>query len=161
MALHPNPRCGRRRVDVVGRLHNVGHSWLTFGWLSRRQRTVRSIVLSLLSTPAWASDEVLPPGSYEITAQTAMPHLEENLRYAMSRERLCLHGHELSSVFSVLPHQALSGCELGDESRLGDTVGYLLVCPSPGARETIPKPSMTGYGIQSVNWRRRIRGMRG
>jgi uncharacterized protein DUF3617 len=85
----------------------------------------------LLCTLAWASGGAVEPGAYEITAQTAMPHLEENLRYATTRERRCLRGHELSSVFPILHHPSLAGCRLADERRRGDTIRYLLVCASP------------------------------
>ena len=98
---------------------------------SRRRRAALSIVTSLLGAAAWAAGEAVEPGAYEITAQTVMPHLEENLRYATTRERRCLRAHELSSVFPILHHQSLEGCKLGDESRRGDTIRYLLVCASP------------------------------
>ena len=38
---------------------------------------------------AFASD-VLPPRLYDVTTETAMPHLEENLRYAIVHEKRCL-----------------------------------------------------------------------
>jgi hypothetical protein len=60
-----------------------------------------------------------------------MPHLEENLRYATTRERRCLRSHELPWVFPVLHHESLEGCKLGDESQRGGTIRYLLVCQSP------------------------------
>jgi hypothetical protein len=85
----------------------------------------------LLCSAVWASDEAVEPGTYEITAQIVMPHLEENLRYATTRERRCLRSHELPSVFPVLHHQSLDGCKLGDASRHGDAIHYLLVCQSP------------------------------
>ncbi len=93
--------------------------------------TVLRIAALLLCSAVWASDEAVEPGTYEITAQIVMPNLEENLRYATTRERRCLRSHELSSVFPVLHHQSLKGCELGNESRHGDTIRYLLVCQSP------------------------------
>jgi hypothetical protein len=86
---------------------------------------------SLLCTAAWASDEAVRAGTYEITVQTVMPHLEENLRYATTRERCCLRSHELPSVFPVLHHPSLQGCKLGNERRRGDTIRYLLGCESP------------------------------
>jgi len=60
-----------------------------------------------------------------------MPHLEENLRYATTRERRCLRGHELSSVFPILHHPSLVGFKLDDDSRRGNTIRYHLVCASP------------------------------
>ena len=94
------------------------------------QRPLR-VAASLLCTVAWASGEAVEAGTYEITAEIAMPHLEENLRYATTREHRCLRGDELSSVFPILRHQSLEGCKLGDESQRGNTIRYLLVCASP------------------------------
>jgi hypothetical protein len=71
---------------------------------------------------AWAPGEAAEPGAYDITAVTAMPHLEENLRYATTRERRCLRGDEVASLFSMLQHPSLEGCTLA---------GDLLVCASP------------------------------
>jgi uncharacterized protein DUF3617 len=86
---------------------------------------------SLLCAALWASDEALVPGTYEITARTVMPHLEENLRYATTRERRCLRGEELASVFPILRHHSLEGCKLGAETRSGGTIRYVLACASP------------------------------
>lgn len=49
----------------------------------------------------------------------------------MTRERRCLRSYELPPVFPVLHHPSLQGCKLGNESRRGDTIRYLLVCKSP------------------------------
>ena len=86
---------------------------------------------SLLCAAAWASGEAVAPGTYDITAQTVMPNLEENLRYATSRERRCLSGRDLASVFPLLRHYSLEGCKLVDESRRGGTIRYVLACASP------------------------------
>ena len=94
-------------------------------------RAVLSIVTPLLSAAAWASGAAVRQGTYEITVQTVMPHLEENLRYATTREHRCLRSHELPTVFPVLHHPSLQGCQLGNESRRGDAIRYLLVCESP------------------------------
>jgi hypothetical protein len=104
---------------------------LTSFRLAHRSRIALGVAASLLCTVAWASGEAVEPGTYEIIAQTAMPHLEENLRYATTRERRCLRAHELSSVFPILQHQSLEGCKLGEESQRGNTLRYLLVCTSP------------------------------
>jgi len=85
----------------------------------------------LLCAASWASGEALAPGTYEITAQVVMPHLEENLRYATTRERRCLRGDELASVFPILRHHSLEGCKLGAETRSGGTIRYVLACASP------------------------------
>jgi hypothetical protein len=79
---------------------------------------------------AWSSGEAVEPGRYEIVARTVMPHLEESLRYATTRERRCLHTHELRSLFPILHHPSLEGCKLGNARRRGDTIRYRLVCAS-------------------------------
>lgn len=86
---------------------------------------------SLLCAAAWASDEALAPGTYDITARTLMPHLEENLRYATTRERRCLRPHDLASLFPILRHHSLEGCKLGAETRRGTTILYALTCATP------------------------------
>ncbi len=81
----------------------------------------------LMHSLAWASD-LLPPRLYEVTTETGMPHLEENLRYTITREERCLDHTELASAFPILSHSALKGCTLGDENRQDDTVSFLLIC---------------------------------
>jgi hypothetical protein len=70
----------------------------------------------------------MPPGLYEVTTETTMPNLEENLRYTTTHERRCLSHEDLSVAFPVLGHPALKGCSLGRESRDGDVVSYTLIC---------------------------------
>jgi hypothetical protein len=57
-----------------------------------------------------------------VTASIEMPHLEENLRYATTRERRCLRAEDFASFFSILQHPSLEGCNLS---------GGLLVCARP------------------------------
>ena len=65
---------------------------------------------------------------YEVTTETVMPHVEENLRYATTREKRCLGHAELSSAFPILSHESLNGCKLAHEKRVEDSVTYLLIC---------------------------------
>jgi len=74
---------------------------------------------------------MVQPGVYEITVETVMPHLEENLRYATTRERRCLRDASLASVFPILQYASLDGCRLGQPTRDGETIRYLLVCENP------------------------------
>jgi len=60
-----------------------------------------------------------------------MPNLEENLRYATTREQRCLRLDELASLFPILRHPSLEGCRLDDELKHGSSVRYRLVCASP------------------------------
>jgi len=75
-----------------------------------------------------ASAETIPPKLYEVVTETGMPNLEENLRYAITRERRCLSEADLSSVFPMLKHASLAGCELRDAQRDGDKLTYRLAC---------------------------------
>jgi hypothetical protein len=91
-------------------------------------RTVISATISLLTTAAWTSGQAGPPGLYEITSETVMPHLEENLRYAKTRERRCMRDQSVAALFPILQHQSLNGCKLGAGNRSHDGVYYSLIC---------------------------------
>ncbi|MGH8751231.1 MAG: hypothetical protein ACREUV_05960, partial [Burkholderiales bacterium] len=97
------------------------------------QNLVRSwlrglLAIPLLIFPEARAAETMPSGLYEVTTEIAMPHLEENLRYTTTREKRCLSHQELSTAFPILNHESLKGCRLDNESRLENTVSYLLVC---------------------------------
>ena len=90
---------------------------------------IRKIIPTMLvCSLVWASDTTIASRLYQITVETGMPHLEENLRYTIIREERCLSPEDLSSTFSLLRHAALEGCKLNEESRRDDTVSYRLVC---------------------------------
>ena len=87
--------------------------------------------LSLVSAFAAASlsaSEALPARLYEIVTETSMPHLEENLRYAVTKENRCLTGEDLATAFAILESPSLADCKLRQEGRHADEVSYLLVC---------------------------------
>jgi hypothetical protein len=65
---------------------------------------------------------------YEVITETGMPHLEENLRYAVTRENRCLTDEELVSAFSILQSASLADCKLRHERRDANIDSYLLVC---------------------------------
>lgn len=65
---------------------------------------------------------------YEVVIETGMPHLEENLRYAETRQERCLSEADLSRVFPILEHPSLVGCELRKETTQGDTIRFELAC---------------------------------
>jgi hypothetical protein len=54
------------------------------------------------------------PGSrlYEVTTETGMPHLEENLRYATRIDRSCMDPRQLTTAFWMLRDVSLRDCEL-------------------------------------------------
>src|SRR5262245_17001629 len=69
-----------------------------------------------------------PPQLYEIVTEISMLHLEENLRYATTREQRCLEENELWTAFPILQYAALKDCKLDQASRREDAVSYELVC---------------------------------
>jgi hypothetical protein len=85
-------------------------------------------VISALTAVSLPASETTPARLYALTTETGMPHLEENLRYAVTRENRCLTGGDLVSAFTILKSAPLAGCKLRHERRQDDAVSYLLVC---------------------------------
>jgi hypothetical protein len=92
---------------------------------SRRFVTIGLFVLGAAPVTAW---ETFPAQRYEVTTETGMPHLEENLRYTIMHERRCMAHRPMAEAFPILSHPALQGCSLQQEARHEDTVSYALVC---------------------------------
>jgi hypothetical protein len=78
-----------------------------------------------VSTPA---SETNAARLYEVVTETSMPHLDENLRYAVTRENRCLTAEELVSAFPILKSASLADCKLRRDGPQSDDVSYLLVC---------------------------------
>jgi hypothetical protein len=92
---------------------------------SRRFITIGVLVLAAVPVAAW---ETFPAQLYEVTTETGMPHLEENLRYTVTHEKHCMAHRPMAGAFPVLSHPALRGCSLQGEAKHEDTVSYALVC---------------------------------
>jgi hypothetical protein len=87
------------------------------------------LAFSVLIGPHARSSESMPPRLlYDITTETVLPHLEENLRYAITRNKRCLSRQEIFFAFPILTHASLKGCKLGNENHVEDTVSYSLIC---------------------------------
>ena len=85
--------------------------------------------LSLIpGSPSPRASQTMPTHLYEVTTETGMPHLEENLRYTTTRAKVCLAHQALAAAFPILDHPALRGCRLQNEARQDDTVSYTLAC---------------------------------
>ena len=84
-------------------------------------------MLGVTGAAATGSD-LLAPRLYRVTTETVMPHLEENLRYAITHEERCLARQDLATEFPILAHPALKGCALEHETRSADVISYMLVC---------------------------------
>ena len=86
------------------------------------------LILAVLPVVLAHASDRLRPRLYEATTETVMPHLEENLRYAITHEERCLGEAELPTVFPILSHPALAGCVLEPASRSEEAIAYDLVC---------------------------------
>ncbi|MBS0448859.1 MAG: hypothetical protein JSR59_23290 [Proteobacteria bacterium] len=83
--------------------------------------------LHVASSPACAAGPGVPM-LYDLVVETGMPHLEENLRYAVTRERRCVDPRDLGRMFPVLDHVALQDCRLVPASQADDHATYTLAC---------------------------------
>jgi hypothetical protein len=81
--------------------------------------------VAAVSTPA---SDTAAARLYEVITETGMPHLDENLRYAVTRENRCLTVEELVSAFPLLKSASLADCKLRQEGPQSGDVSYLLVC---------------------------------
>jgi hypothetical protein len=93
----------------------------------------RSILRTLTLVSAFAAVSIpasdsTPARLYEVITETGMPHLEENLRYAVTRENRCLTDEELASAFPILKSASLADCKLRRAGPHSDDASYLLVC---------------------------------
>ena len=77
---------------------------------THRLRRLPWRLLLLLVTTCATCAAALPPGRYEITAQTVMPHLDE-MRRITAVETRCL-ADDATALFPVLRQPALRGCAL-------------------------------------------------
>ena len=80
--------------------------------------------LAFLALASSSPAQTLQP--YEIVTETDMPHLEENLRYAVRRESRCLDRHDLSAAFWMLGHVSLQDCCLVKTAEDADSAAYRL-----------------------------------
>jgi hypothetical protein len=111
----------------------------------------------LLSAACAASTDAGGARNYELTAEISMPHLEDNLRYAITHETRCLSRTELLTVFPILEHPSLSGCTLHPDSESPDTILYRLSC-HPDHRTTGEARWQTGPGAWRGTLRIRLGG---
>ena len=92
------------------------------------RRPLYVLISSVLIVSSAGVAETPSPHLYEVVTENAMPHLEENLRYATTREQRCLDESELWNSFTILQYASLNDCRLKQESRQEDAVSYALVC---------------------------------
>jgi hypothetical protein len=68
------------------------------------------------------------PRLYDVSVETGMPHLEENLRYAVVRQRRCLDPGDLSRAFWMLDDVSLQDCRLERTAQSEASASYDLRC---------------------------------
>ena len=91
-------------------------------WLLR----LASVLLSVVCAASVDTDDVT--WNYRLTTETTMPHLEDNLRYAITHETRCLTRKELLKAFAVLNHPSMKGCTLGAPREERDAIVSDLTC---------------------------------
>jgi hypothetical protein len=85
--------------------------------------------VALLCTAVGAAD-FTGAQLYQVQTELGMPHLEENLRYAITHEKRCLTEDQLEFLFPALQYSSLTSCHLADKKRVGDAVSFALTCAS-------------------------------
>jgi hypothetical protein len=93
-----------------------------------RAVTRRLLIPAFFLTLHVQASELLPARLYDVTIETGMPHLEENLRYTTIHQRNCISLKDLATEFPILNHPTLAGCTLRGEARRDDTVKFVLSC---------------------------------
>jgi hypothetical protein len=86
------------------------------------------IALCGIVWPCLLASQTVQTRLYEISTETGMPHLEENLRYAVRREQRCLDVQDLSEAFWMLKHESLQDCRLDKTEQSDDAASYRLLC---------------------------------
>lgn len=97
-----------------------------------------------------ASPLVLNPGIYELTVETLLPHLEENLRYATTHHRYCLGTEEATTLFPILLHPAFAGCVLSGGQTVEERVEYSLECSNPEAATGVAHLTVSSAGLNGI-----------
>ncbi|ABM96703.1 hypothetical protein [Methylibium petroleiphilum] len=93
---------------------------------TRTRRWCGALVAGLCAVGAAAADEreATPRRLYDVSTETGMPHLDENLRYAVRREQRCLAVADRATVFWMLQDVSLQDCRLEPL----DDATYRLAC---------------------------------
>jgi hypothetical protein len=90
------------------------------------------LAITLMCARVAASDAPAA-GLYDVTVETSMPHLDENLRHTIERGQRCLKAEEVFTIFPVLRHPSLAGCKLRDERRHDNIATLTLMCKAGDA----------------------------
>jgi hypothetical protein len=97
---------------------------------SRAINGVLMIMIAPLCSPMpeTRAADLLAQCLFDVTVETNMPNLEENLRYTTTHQKRYLTREDFPTAFPALKHPALSDCRLSDEGGQDGVVSYRLVC---------------------------------
>lgn len=118
----------------------------------RQSRTLIGVCLLLALAVASAEDSPTfkpPLGSYEVTSQMIMPHLDEMRRISTTVPR-CLRESAVFGLFPVMDQPALRGCRFGFERAEGEAYHYLLVCQTARVATGSATVRLTEKGISGI-----------
>lgn len=110
---------------------------------------IPAALCAFLFVPANADPVSIPPGLYELTAQTVLPHLEENLRYTTTTSRRCLGTEEATSLFPLLMLKAFAGCAL-EPVEPGTERAYKLACKNPETATGVATFNVEAHRLRAV-----------
>lgn len=110
----------------------------------------RICLLIVLTAQGARAAGLVPERLYEVVTTTGMPHLEENLRYAVTRQTRCLTEKDLSSAFQILGHASLADCALRHESRKDKAISYRLVCEGKHGTTGSATWQLTEHGLHGT-----------
>lgn len=118
-------------------------------------RLVAAAIVSLAASPDNAAQTLadsiaVPPGLYDISSETLLPHLEDNLRDARTRMQQCLGTQSATSLFAVLRHPAFTGCTLSQRRTQDDEQVFTLVCENPQAASGQARIRVGGSALEGV-----------
>ena len=114
-----------------------------------RRPWIVALMSSLLACNV-AAQVPIPPGGYDMTAQTVLPHLEEALRYATTHSRECLREPDATRLFPLLLQPAFVGCHLVPAATVDDELRFVLRCANPEAATGSAVFNVSQYKFSAV-----------
>ena len=111
---------------------------------------VYSLLLSALCCAPAAQAQPFAPRLYEVATETALPHLEENLRYATTHSKVCIGRAQLATAFPILQHDALKGCKLDHERSAASSVHLRLSCEAGNSTTGVAEWEVDELGIRGT-----------
>jgi len=114
------------------------------------RRPLLVLLMSSFLSCGSAAPVSIPPGEYDLTAQTVLPHLEEALRYATTHTRECLREPDATLLFPLLLHPAFAGCQLVPAASIGNELRFVLRCANPEAATGSAVFNVSPYNLSAV-----------